>query len=83
MNRTAGHDTTSGYENVLPSLPSARYSADEDIAVITRVRNRIKKRSGRPRRVTDGACLTRHLRTEPINDLAAGSAQSTWIRTAQ
>jgi hypothetical protein len=23
MNRTAGHHTTSGYENVLPSLPSA------------------------------------------------------------
>jgi hypothetical protein len=40
MNRTAGHDTTSGYENVLPSLPSARYSADEYIAVITCARSR-------------------------------------------
>jgi hypothetical protein len=31
MNRTVGHDTTSGYENVLPSLPCARYSAWSDV----------------------------------------------------
>ncbi len=35
MNCTAGHDTTSGYENVLPSLPSARYSADENFQTVS------------------------------------------------